>query len=142
MSYGGQDVTGGVIPAAVPGVPLTVVFGSERGELSVSIEAGPLENTPVMVVVIPPDAYAARQDLMRIQATNSGQRLLLSQMAPDDYRVFALTTSDAEDSGNWGLLKLLEGSSRTVTVRPSGRETVTVTPIPALEIEQAKERVH
>lgn len=142
MSYGGQDVTGGVIPAAVPGVPLTVVFGSERGELSVSIEAGPLENTPVMVVVIPPDAYAARQDLMRIQATNSGQRLLLSQMAPGDYRVFALTTSDAEDSGNWGLLKLLEGSSRTVTVRPSGRETVTVTPIPALEIEQAKERVH
>ncbi len=142
MAYGGEDVTGGVISNAQPGVALTIVLGTDPGEIDGTVQSGPLEaGFPVSVVAIPDDAHAARSDMMKFTSSTAEGTFVMKGLAPGDYRVFVLATPDFEDTRNRGLLKLLEGQSALVTVHPNGHEQTSVTPVAASDIERAKERL-
>ncbi len=137
--YGGEDVSSGLIPNMETGVPLSIVMGTDPGEVDGTLQAGSLEpGSPVQVVVIPDDAHAARTDLARYASSFAGGTYRIQGLAPGDYKVFALSGPDFEDTRDRDLLKLLEGQAANVTVHPSGHEQAPVTPIAASDIERAK----
>jgi hypothetical protein len=139
MLYGSLDVSSGVIPDAEPGGSLTITVGTDPGEIDGTVQAGSVESgTPVLVMAIPDDAHAQRNDLMRITGSSAEGTFTLQGLAPGDYKVFALATQDYEDYQNRELLKLLEGNAAAVTVHASGHEHALPMPIPASEIERAK----
>lgn len=139
MSYGRQDVSGGVIRAVAAGIALDIVLGSDPGTADIVVEQGVRKGVPVMVVGMPADPYAARDDLLRAVAANTGDRVALPYLAPGDYRVFALETASAEDARDRELLHLLKRESHAFTVHPNGHETVIVTSITATQIENARQ---
>ncbi len=142
MAYGGEDVTGGVISNAQPGVALTIVLGTDTGEIDGTVQSGSLDaGSSVLMAAIPDDAHAARIDMMKFAASTTDGTFMMQGLAPGDYRVFALAMPDFEDPRNRDLLKLLEGQSAMVTVHPNGHEKTSVTPIAANDIERAKERL-
>jgi Carboxypeptidase regulatory-like domain len=140
--YGSQDVSSGVIPDAQPGGSLAITLGTDPGEIDGTVQAGSVESgTPVLVLAIPDDAHAQRNDLMRITNSSAEGTFTLQGLAPGDYKVFALATQDYEDYQNRELLKLLEGNAAAVTVHANGHEQASLTPIPTSEINRAKEKL-
>jgi hypothetical protein len=89
-------------------------------------------------MAIPQGAYAARQDLERSSWSSAGGNFSLLNLAPGEYKIFALETDDFSDLRNRDLLKLLEGKASPVSVHAGGHEQVGVTAIPISEVEQAK----
>jgi Carboxypeptidase regulatory-like domain len=137
--YGSQDVTSGLIPSLQPGTLLNITMGTDPGEIDGTVQPGNVESgMPVLVAAIPEAAYAARQDMQRLTSTAAGGSLTLSNMAPGNYKVFALQTEDFSDIYNRELMKLLEGNAASVTVHAAGHEQISVTAISLSEVEQAR----
>jgi hypothetical protein len=137
--YGSQDVTKGVIPNLQPGVPLIITLGTDTGGFQGTVQPGSVESgAPVLVVAIPEDDYAARLDMQTQVPTSAGGNFAVPAVPPGNYKVFALQTLDFGDGQNRDLLKLLEGNAVTVTVSPNGQERISVTAVPASEVEQAR----
>jgi hypothetical protein len=142
MFYGSQDVSSGVIADVQPGSSLAITVGVDPGVIDGTVQAGSLEpGTPVVVMAIPDDTHAQRNDLMRITGGSAEGTFTLPGLAPGDYRVFALATQDYDDYLNRELLKLLEGKAAAVTVHANGHEQASLTPVPAREIERAREKL-
>jgi hypothetical protein len=137
--YGGQDVTNGLIPSMQPGTALNVTMGTDPGEIDGTVQPGSLDaGTPVEVVALPEDAYAARQDMQRIASGSAGGSFALANAPPGNYKVFAMQSGDFGDVNNRDLMKLLEGKATAVTVHAAGHEQVSVTAISLSEVEQAR----
>jgi len=137
--YGSQDVSNGVIPSLQPGVALNTTLGTDPGGFGGAVQPGSLETgAPVLIVAIPEDAYAARQDMQRLVPTSAGGNFAVPALPSGNYKVFAIETSDFSDAQNRDLLKLLEGSATSVTVSPNAQEKVSVTAISASVVEQAR----
>jgi hypothetical protein len=140
--YGSQDVSSGVIPDLEPGAALAITLGTDPGEIDGTVQVGTLESgTPVLVVAIPDDAYAHRQDLLRITNSSAEGAFTMQGFAPGEYKVFALASQDYQDIQDRDLLKLLEGKATAVTVRAGGHEQASVVPVPASEVGRAKEKL-
>ncbi len=142
--YGSQDVSSGIIPDVQPGASLSIVMGTDPGEIDGRVQLGSLESgAPVMLVAIPDDAYANRWDLRRFTSSSAEGSFTMPWLAPGDYKIFAFESSgDDTDRSDPDLLKLLEGHAAAVTVHANGHEQAAVTPISASEIEHAKEKLH
>jgi hypothetical protein len=137
--YGGQDVTGGVIPSLQPGIALTITMGTDPGEVDGTVQAGAVEaGAPVNMVAVPEGAYAARQDMERFGSSSAGANFSMANLPPGDYKLFALESDDFGDLRNRDLLKLLEGKASPVTVHAGGHEQVSVTAISIGEVDEAK----
>jgi hypothetical protein len=137
--YGSQDVTNGVIPSLQPGVALNVTLATDPGEIDGTVQPGSLEaGAPLVVVALPEDAYAAREDMRREVPAWSGGRFSLQGTPPGNYKVFAVETSDFSEVLNRDLMKLLEGNATSVTVTSNGHHQVSVTAIPESVVEQAQ----
>lgn len=140
--YGSQDVSSGAIPDLEPGGSITITVGTDPGEIDGTVQLGTLEaGTPVLVAAIPDDAYAQRQDLMRITNSSAEGAFTMQGFAPGEYRVFALASQDFQDVSNRELLKLLEGKATGVTVHAGGHEQASVVPVTGSEIGRAKEKL-
>jgi hypothetical protein len=139
--YGSQDVSNGMIPDAEPGASLTIVLGSDPGEIDGTIQSGsPDSAAPVTIALMPDDAHIGRADLYRIYGNTTG-RFSIQGLGPGDYRVFALDGPNNEDAHNPDLLKSLESRATLATVHPNGHEQISLSPIPASEIEAAKDKL-
>ncbi len=140
--YGSQDVSNGVIPSLQPGAALTIVMGTDPGEIDGTVQPGSVEaGAPVLVAALPEDAYAARTDMQRLAPIAAGGNFALTNVPPGNYKVFALETDDFSEILNRDLMKLLEGKATSVTVHASGHEQVSVTAIPGSEVEEARGKV-
>lgn len=140
--YEGQDVSSGVIPDVEPGASLSIVMGTDPGEIDGTVQLGSLEpGTPVLIATIPDDAHAARNDLFRITSSAAEGAFSLRGLAPGDYKLLALQGQNFEDVQNRDLLKLLEDKATAVTVHAAGHEQASLTPVSAGEIGHAKEKL-
>ena len=140
--YAGQDVSNGIIPDLEPGGSLSIVLGTDSGEVDGQVQLGSLQSgSPVIVVILPDEAHAERRDLYRINSSTAEGRFSLGGLAPGDYKLIALEGMDYEDAQNHDLLRLLESHATAVTVHGNGHDQATVMPVPASEIQKAKEKL-
>jgi hypothetical protein len=139
MTYGANDITGGVIANTQPGTALTIVLGADPGSIQGTVQPGVLEpGTPLIIAAIPDDGHAARSDLYHSTQSAADGSFALAALPPGDYKLYALQSQDSDDADDRDLLKLLEGSASAVTVHAGMTEQVHVVPVPAAEIERAK----
>ena len=139
--YGAQDVSNGVIPDAEPGASLTIILGSDPGEIDGTVQSGsPGPPEPVTIALMPDDAHIERTDLYRVMGSTTGG-FSIRGLAPRDYRLFVLHGHLNNDAHNPDLLKLLENRATLVTVHSNGHEQVSLTPIPAGDVEAARDKV-
>lgn len=137
--YGSVDVTNGLIPSAQAGTALHITMGTDPGEINGTVQPGNVESgMPVFITAFPEDAYATRQDMQRFIPSAAGGSFVLSNVPPGNYKVFAMQADDPGDMYNRDLMKLLEGSATSVTLRAGGREQVSVTAISSNEVGRAK----
>jgi hypothetical protein len=140
--YGSQDVTNGVIPSLQPGNVFAITMGTDAGEIDGTVQPGSVESgAPVLVVALPEDAYAARQDMQRLAAASAGATFALANVPPGNYKVFAIETDDFSEVLDRDLMKLLEGRATPVTVHAALHEQISVTAIPMSEVVQARGKV-
>ena len=142
LLYSGQDVSSGVIPDLEPGGALAITLGTDPGAVDVQVQSGSLApGAQVVIAIMPDDAHFDRQDLYRINGGNADGKISLGGLAPGDYKMLAFEGLDYEDAQNHDLLKLLEGRAAAVTIHANGHDQVSVMPVPAAEIEKAKEKL-
>ncbi len=142
IAYGSDDVSNGVLANPRPGASLTVVLGTDPGEIDGTVAAGSLESgSPVLIALVPTDWGSRRFDLARVSGGYAEGPFTFPALAPGDYKLFALDSQNFEDGGNRALLKLLEAQAVSVTVHAGMHEQAAPVPIPAADIERAKERL-
>ncbi len=133
VRFNGQDVPDGRILVPSSGGQLTLSFATDGGEIGGTVSgenalitafsSGGLEAGPATAVA------------------GSNGSFVLRNLAPGEYQVLAWETRD------YGLVqysefrKLFDSRAVTVTVRAKGRETVTLAPVTAVEMEAAKARL-
>ncbi len=140
--YSGQDVSSGIIPDVEPGGALSITLGTDPGELDVQVQSGSVSSgTPVLISIMPDDTHINRQDLYRTGGGTVEGKFSIGGLAPGDYKVLAFEGFDYEDANNHELLELLESRAAAVTIHANGHDQITVTPVPAAEIEKAKEKL-
>src|ERR1700722_8250632 len=117
-------------------------MGTDAGEIDGTVQPGSVESgAPVLVVALPDDAYAARQDMQRLTPSPAGATFALANMPPGNYKVFAIETDDFSEVLNRDLMKLLDGRATPVTVHAALHEQISVTAIPMSEVVQARGKV-
>jgi hypothetical protein len=142
MRYGADDVSDGIVPVKADGSTLTLVVGTDAGQLSGTVQTA--NNDPAIdrpVNIVPPDALANRQDLFRSVRTDSTGRFQATGLAPGDYTVYAWDDADVPMATDAEFRKQFASLATPVTISPSGAVTVTLKAIPAEEIRKVKERL-
>ncbi len=90
-------------------------------------------------------------DVRTVPVAMGATSFTITNLAPGDYQAlaweFPLAAEASVRASQFGLLqyaefrKLFESRAVTVTIHPKGHETVSLTPIPAAEMEIAKARL-
>jgi hypothetical protein len=142
IHYGDQDVPDGRLNVTATATPLTLVFASDTGQVSVTVQAA--DGTPIpgaMVVLAPDEPRAARNDLLRTGFTRPDGVATIPNVAPGAYKVFAWNGMD--DTLAWvaEVRKLLENRAVSVTVEAHGNQSVQAPLIPAEQIDEAKSKL-
>ncbi len=125
----GQDSPGERITVPAAGGTLTLAMAGDGGEIG-----GTVQGT-AMVVTAVSAGFATSSGI------SAGGAFRLANLPPGDYRVLAFETRQTELAQYGEFRKQFESRAASVTVPPHGRETVTVTAIPAAEVEAAKARL-
>ncbi len=134
VRFNGQDAPNGHIQVPPTGGQLTLLFATDSGELS-----GRAETAGVWVTAV---SSSSPGDVAAIANTAPPNgNFLMHGLAPGDYQVMAWDTREPGLLQYAEFRKLFESRAATVTVHPKGHETISVTPIPAAEIEAAKARL-
>jgi len=142
IRVGDQDAPSGRLDFTFGPAPLTLVFASDPGQISVSVRNANGEPAPrSLVTVVPEGQLAARQDLFRIGFSGPDGSTSLPGLAPGDYKVLAWAESDA------GMLESAEFQSAfgsraaSVTVQPNSQQSVQVTLVSSEEIAEVQKKL-
>jgi hypothetical protein len=144
IRFGDQDVSDGIVNLSQPsGGPLNILFGTDVGKVQGSVETASGETVPNAPVILAPSGQREnRPDLVKQSGTDQYGHFTFQDLAPGDYQVFAW--GDEVDFGlvqNADFRKFLASQAVSVSVGPSGSESVQLKLISAEDIEQAKSKL-
>jgi hypothetical protein len=141
MRYGADDVSDGIINVTADTDMLTIVLGTDSGQLSGAVQT---ENgdpaSDRQVTVAPPDGLASRLGLFRTTRTDSTGHFQTMGLAPGEYTVYAWDDSDVPMAEDAGFRQQFSSRATAVTIVPGGAAAVQVKVVPAEEIRKVKER--
>jgi hypothetical protein len=140
IRYGSQDVSDGVVPVKGDGTSLTLVLGTDAGQLSGTVQTASGDPAAsIRVTVAPADQYANRKDLMRATSTDLTGHFQVSGLAPGDYQVYAWEDLEAANLAPLVDFRREFGSrAATVTVHGNGQDNVQVKSISASDAQPVK----
>ena len=139
MQYGSQDVSEGLLDLRNDSAILTLVLGTDVGQLSGTVQTengDPAIN--IQVTVAPVDRLANRRDLLKIVTTDTTGHFQINSLAPGDYKVYAWEDSDIPMLASPDFRKEFSSRAAPVTVRAGGQDTVQVKAISSAEIQKVK----
>ena len=90
IQYGPDDVSGGLVHIGAEGPALTLVLGTDAGQLSGTVlTASNLPAARVPVTIVPPDRWLNRRDLFKTVRTDSSGQFQVIGLAPGEYKIYA-----------------------------------------------------
>jgi len=141
MRYGTEDVSQGLIHLRAGGAALTLVVGTDAGQLSGTVRAA--NNDPAIslpVTIAPPDHLSNRRDLFRTARTDSAGQFQVTGLAPGEYKIYAWDDPDVPMAEETDFRSAFSTYATLVTIDAKAQATVQVKAIPADEIQRVKER--
>jgi hypothetical protein len=142
MQYGPVDVSEGLVMLRNDGTALTLVVGTDGGQLSgtVQTESGdPALNA--MVIVVPADRFANRRDLLKLTGVDATGHFQSAGLAPGEYKVYACEDSDFNLWYASDFRKELSSHATSITVAAGGSATAQVKTISDDDLAKAKAKL-
>jgi hypothetical protein len=139
IRLGSQDVSDGrIVPA--PGAPLLITLGTDPAQVDGTVQSSSSSPSGGWVIIYSAK-YPGRNDLSRTTMINSTGGFTFPNLAPGDYKILALESSDPSDTQNLDLRTALERRAASVTVTGGGHQTVQVTTVSADDVEAARVKI-
>lgn len=141
--FGDSDVSSGLLdlPPANANA-LTVVFGSDGGEIHGTVQTAsgePVVNA--LVTLAPAEDRPGRFDLFKQTNTDQKGNFQFEGIAPGDYKAFAWENVDANVVRNFDFQQALSGHAASVTIAPNASETLQLQLISADDAEAEKNKL-
>ncbi len=139
MQYGTIDVSEGLVTLRNDGTTLTLVVGTDGGQLNGTVQTDsgdPAVNARVMIV--PADRFANRRDLLKFPGVDGTGHFQSSGLAPGEYKVYAFEDPDVNLWYAVDFRKELSSRAMPITINPGSPSTAQVKSIPADDLAKAK----
>jgi hypothetical protein len=140
VQYGSQDVSEGLVTLRNDGTSLTLVVGTDGGQVTGTAQTDsgdPALNA--LVFIAPSDRFANRRDLFKTAGVDATGHFQASGLAPGEYKVYAFEDPDVFNF--WyaaDFRKEFSSRAATVTISAGSPSTAQVRTIPADELTKVK----
>jgi hypothetical protein len=140
IRLGGRDVPDGRINPTSGADTLALVLATDTGQVTGSLRLANGDAAAGMVVVVAP-AQSLRHDRVRSSYTDANGYFAVTGLAPGDYKVFAFEEIDMNSMEAAEYRQPFESLAASVTVHPSGHESVEVKMISADQAAEALKKL-
>jgi hypothetical protein len=141
IRYGPDDVAEGIVNLASDEDTLTLLLGTDSGQLRGTVQTGnggPAGHRPVTIA--PPENLSNRRDLLKTVLTDSTGGFQASGLAPGDYTVYAWDDPDVPMAEDSDFRRQFAAQASAVTIASGAPATVALKAVPAEEIRKGKEK--
>ena len=142
MQYGSQDISEGTVTLHNDGTTLTLVVGTDGGQLSGTVQTD--SGDPAInarVIVAPTDRFANRRDLLKFTGVDPTGHFQSNGLAPGEYKVYAC---EDPDFSLWYAVELrneLSSHATTITINAGSSSTAQLKTISADDLAKAKAKL-
>jgi hypothetical protein len=142
LEYDRQDVSNGSVEISQSGGTLTLRLGTDTGRLNLTVQTDKGDAaTGTLVVLVPDGRLASRRDLLRTIMTDPTGRSQVSNLAPGDYKIYAIEDTDLNIAQSVDFQKEIGSKALPITIHSNGLDSADLKLVPAEEIQQIKNKL-
>jgi len=138
VKSGDHELTNGLLPVPTPGGDVSIVLGTDGGQVSGSVldsEGKPGDH--IVITLAPRGDRSGRPDLVRISSTGADATFQITNVAPGDYNVYAWEQDLGDALRSPIYLRTLQDRAVQVAVSAKGSASVQLKAINTKDAEEA-----
>jgi hypothetical protein len=142
MEYNRQDVSNGIIEVSEGGGTFALRIATDTGRLSITVQDDKGSAAANTAVILAPDGrLSGRRDLLRTIRTDANGRAQVMNLAPADYRIYAIEDDDLNLVQSAEFQKEIANESAPITIHSSGSDSIQLRAVPAEQVQQIKNKI-